>query len=178
MRHSRPWSFPAIVIALLIPACLWAQSLSFTPPVSIPVAVDFDVEIDLAADGASTMGVEVAATFDPAIVRLNGISPGGWFTAAGQPFYFHDYTTAGASTIHFAAALLGDDRVADGTLAVCHFSALMAGVSPLVFVDVDVRDGTNLDLGAAHSVGDRIIIQTVIPVDASAWGDVKSLWRR
>jgi hypothetical protein len=178
MRHLRHRSFPAIAIALLLPACSWAQSLSFTPPVSIPVAVDFDVAIDIVAGGAAVMGAEVAATFDPAIVRLDGISAGGWFTAAGQPYYFHDYTTTGASTIHFAAALLGDDRVADGTLAVCHFSALAAGVSPLVFVDVDVRDGTNLDLGATHSEGDRIVIQTAIPIEASAWGAVKSLWRR
>ncbi|MDO9172179.1 MAG: hypothetical protein Q7W29_10140 [bacterium] len=178
MRHPRPRSFPAILFVFLIPACSWAQSVSFTPPVSVPVTVVFDVAIDIAAGGTAVMGTEIAATFDPAIVRLDGISAGGWFTAAGQPYYFHDYTISGASTIHFAAALLGDARVADGTLAICHFTALAAGVSPLVFVDVDVRDGTNLDLGAAHSVGDRIIIQTAIPVDASAWGDVKSLWRR
>jgi len=177
MRHPRPRSLPAILTAFLIPACAWAQSVSFAPPVSIPVTVAFEVAIDLAADGASVMGTEIAATFDPAIVRLDGITAGDWFTGAGQPYYFHDYTTPGAGTIHFAAALLGSGRVADGTLAVCHFTARLAGVSPLVFTDVDVRDGDNQGLGAAHSTGDLIIIQTAIPVDGRAWGDVKALWR-
>jgi hypothetical protein len=176
MQAPKLRSVPVALAVLLLPACCWSQSVSFTPPVSIPVTLNFDVAIDLAAAGAAVMGTEIAVTFDESIVRLNGITAGNWYTASGQNYYFHDYTTLGTSTIHFAAALLGDDRVADGTLAVCHFTALGVGVSPLVFVDVDVRDATNLDLGAAHSVGDLIIIQTAIPNEGSAWGDVKALW--
>ncbi len=170
-------SVPVVLTVLLFAACAWSQTVSFSPPVSIPITLTFDVEIDLAATGAAVMGTEIAVTFDEDIVRLDGITAGDWYTTAGQSYYFHDYTTPGTATIHFAAALLGSDRVADGTLAVCHFTALAVGVSPLVFVDVDVRDGTNLDLGAAHSVGDLIIIQRAIPNGSSAWGDLKSLWR-
>ena len=177
MQAPKLRSVPAALAVLLLSACCWSQSVSFAPPISIPVTLDFDVAIDLAAAGAAVMGAEIAVSFDGAIVRLNAITAGDWFTASGQNYYFHDYTTPGAGTIHFAAALLGDDRVADGTLAVCHFTALAVGVSPLLFVDVDVRDGTNLDLGAAHSVGDLIIIQRAIPNESSAWGDVKALWR-
>lgn len=177
MKALRSPSVPAAFAVLLFSTYAWSQTVSCSPPVSIPVSLAFDVEVVLAAGGAAVMGTEVAVTFDGTIVRLDGITAGDWYTASGQSYYFHDYTTPGAGTVHFAAALLGDDRVADGTLAVCHFTALAVGVSPLVFVDVDVRDGANLDLGAAHSVGDLIIIQRAIPNESRVWGDVKSLWR-
>ena len=167
--------------------CLWAlillastaaaQTVSMVPHVATPLTTTFTVYIHLDTDGQDVMGVEVSADFDPGIVRLDGIDEGDWFVTSGLESFFWDYTTPGTSTIHFTGALLNQGRSESGVIAVCRFTALTVGESPVDFTDVDVRDAANAPYAAGHSVGDRIIIDDAIGNEVASFGDIKRLYR-
>ncbi|MBU0742180.1 cohesin domain-containing protein [bacterium] len=170
-------------------SCLWvsaivmcavpiaAQTVTMVPHVAVPATATFSVYVHLDADFLDVQGVEIALDFDPAIVRLDGIAPGDWFASSGLEYFFWDYTTPGTDAIHFTGALLHEGRTANGVIGICNFTALAVGISPVDFVDVDVRNSTNQDLGAAHSVGDLIVIEQVIVGERLRFGEVKSLFK-
>jgi len=64
-----------------------------------------------------------------------------------------------------------------GQIGICRFTALEAGISPLDFLGVEVRDFQNQDVHAGHSFGDRIVIDQAIPVEPGSFGRVKALFR-
>lgn len=154
-----------------------AQTVSMVPHISMPTTITFLVYVHLDTDSQDVQGVEIELTFDETIVRLDDITAGDWFTSSGMEYFFWDYTTPGTDVIHFTGALLHEGRTANGVIGVCHFTALNPGVSPLDFVDVDVRDSANADLGAEHSIGDRIIIDTSVRNERLGFGDLKALYR-
>jgi len=175
-RHiRRSFSWACLLLLLALP--LAAQTVSMVPHVAVPDTSVFSVYVYLDSDLQDVQGVEIAMTFDNTIVRLDGIDEGDWFSDSGLEHFFFDYTTAGTDTIHFTGALLHEGRTADGVLGICNFTALAVGVSPVDFVDVDVRDSDNVDLEAAHSSGDQIIIEAAIAAESLGFGDVKRLYR-
>jgi hypothetical protein len=166
------WSLPAL-----------AQHVWFNPPSSVPAEPDFEVTIELAAEGQTVQGLDILFSFNPDIVTLNGVTAGDWFTTSGLDHYFWlnpapggDPETA-VQTAHISAALLGGGSAADGTLAVLSFTAENAGVSPLSFLSLTVRDDQNATLPATHSTGDEIIIDGSVPADSRTMSAVKALWR-
>ena len=165
------------LVILVLAAPLAAQTVSVVPHVAEPVTYTFPINVYLDSEYEEVQGVEVVMTFDPVIVRLDGIAPGDWFTDSGQAYFFWDHTTPGTDTIHFTGALLDQGQVANGVIGICTFEALAQGVSPVDFVDVDVRDAGNMDLGAGHSTGDQIIIDLAIDSEAFSFGEVKTLYR-
>jgi hypothetical protein len=175
-RHLRR-VFPWVIVLVALANPLAAQTVSMVPYIAMPVTYTFPVYVYLDSDFEVVQGVEVSMTFDPTIVHLDGIAPGDWFTGSGLEYFFWDHTTPGTDTIHFAGALLQMGQVADGVLGVCTFTALAGGVSPVDFVDVDVRDADNLDLGAGHSTGDQIVIDLAIADESLCFGEVKALYR-
>ncbi len=174
-RLYRTWLRTSILLALALPAA--AQTVSMVPHVAMPTTTEFTVYFHLDTDTNDVMGVEISATFNDAVVQLDGIDAGDWFTASGLDWFFWDYTTPGTGTIHFTGALLNQGRTASGVIAVCRFTALAPGVSPVDFTDVDVRDAANQPYPAGHSVDDLIIIDDAIPADSLSFGQVKALYR-
>ena len=166
-----------LVAALCIPTLVAAQTVALLPPVTIPTTLEFVVEVTLQTGGDEVMGLEASLSFDSSIVRLDAIDPGPWFTDAPQPHFYWDYTHEGTELVRFTGALLGSGSTADGTVALCRFTALSAGVSPVEFLGLEVRGPDNADLGATHSTGDRIIIEQAVSADAVAWGTLKAAWR-
>ncbi|MCB1182722.1 hypothetical protein KDM41_04760 [bacterium] len=174
-----------LVGALLLAGALFAaalpataQIISFDPAESLPTDPDFTVTLLIDTAGQAVKGVEVKAAYDPFLVQLNAITPGSWYTGSGHLFAFFDYTGVDpVGELHLASAVLDGALATDGVLAVCHFTILGFGISPLVFQDVDVRDPANQDLGFGHSTGDRIILDPVIGVEAASFGAVKALYR-
>jgi len=154
-----------------------AQTVSMVPHVSVPAASPFEVYVYLDADAVPLQGVEVRITFDPLIVSLDQVTAGDWFTTSGLPYYFYDYTTAGTAEIHFTGALLGASSDHNGVIGVCRFTALVAGVSPLTFTDWDVRGPENVDVGAGHSTGDRIVIEEAVGAEILTFSRLKALYR-
>lgn len=171
----------SLLIVLVGAACALpaaAQLVSVVPATSTPTVDFFDVEIVLDPQGASVMGAEVSIRFDTNIVRLLEILPGDWYTTPpADEYFFWDYTHPGTELIHFAGTSLGQALDVGGTLAICRFEAVGAGICPLDFLGLDVRDGENNRLDADHSSGDRIIIDDAVPTDSCALDAVKALYR-
>lgn len=120
-----------------------AQNLRFDPDPFIPLNEQFAVPLIFETGGLDIKGVEVTITFDPALVRLDSITPGAWYTGSGQDFFFWDYTIPYTYAIHFASAMLDGTNNIDDVLALCHFSFVDFGLCPLDFTLVDVRDVSN-----------------------------------
>ncbi len=155
-----------------------SQIISFNPSTTLPVEPVFDVFIDIDCVGEDVKGIELKVAFDPFLVQLDGISAGPWFTASGAAHYFFDYTTTDPQgTIHFASAVLDGTLSGSGNIAVCHFSMIGFGTSPLIFQDTDVRGLENIDLGFAHSTGDLIILDPVVELQPRAFGAIKAIYR-
>lgn len=155
-----------------------AQQLFVDPPVSTPPEFFFTVEIGIDCAGQAVKGVEATLAFDPFLLQLTAITPGPWFTGTGLDYYFFDYTSLDPpGTIHFASSVLDGTNDQSLTIAICHFTALGFGSTPVIFQDVDVRGPTNIDLGFGHSTGDLIIIDPAVPLVQSSFGALKALYR-
>ena len=135
-----------------------------------------DIAIDCA--GQEVKGVETTLTFDPLIVTLDAITPGPWYTNSGLPYFFYDYTPDDPpGTIHFASSVLEGTNNQSLSIAVCHFTAVTFGSTPVDFQDVDVRGTDNMDLGFGHSTGDMIHIDQVVADTSTTFGRLKVLFR-
>ncbi len=167
-----------LIVAIATPTAGSAQIVSFNPSDTVPIDPSFDVVIDIDCGGLDVKGVELSVTYDPLLVRLDGVSAGGWYSGSGQSFTFFDYTNIEPQgTIHFASAVLSGTLSGSGNLAVCHFAILDFGVSPLNFVETDVRGLQNTDLGFSHSTGDQITLDPVVEVRQRTFGNIKTLYR-
>jgi len=182
-RHAKSTRVPVLLFVLALaggftaadPAC--AQRLLIDPAVSVPLDFNFTLEVTAESEGLDVKGLESTILFNPALVRLDSITPGPWFTDSGQAFYFYDYASPGVGEIHFAAALLDGSQVADGSLAICHFSVLGFGIANLIFEDVDVRGPNNERHTFYHTIGDRIVIDPAVPVTLETFGALKAIYR-
>jgi len=155
-----------------------ANLLFVDPPTSTPADSLFTVAVSRDA-GEAVQGFDVKIAFDPAIVRLDGIAPGGWLLTAGFPFALFDGTVAGEDTLRFSAAFLGlgQTSAAAGAVVVLHFRARSPGVSPLDFAPVVARDAANAPVPFEHSVGDRIVIDQAIAAGRASLGALKRDYR-
>ncbi len=166
--------FCAIFILSIPP--LMAQALYFDPDPYIPQDYTFTVPLIIETNGHEVKGVESSITFDPALVKLDSIKPGPWYTDSGQDVFFWDYTTPFTYAIHFASAMLDGARSSDGIIAYCHFSFVGFGTCPLVFDDVDVRDMNNqaLPFGSADGM---IMLGNAVETDKVAFSSLKAIYR-
>lgn len=155
-----------------------ANLLFIDPATSTPTDSLFTVEVSRNA-GDEVQGLDVRIAFDPAIVRLDAITPGGWLLSSGYQFVLFNATVAGTDTLRFSTAFLGLGQTsgAAGVVAVLHFRALALGVSPLGFAPVIARDAANASVPFDHSVGDRIVLDQVIAAWCASFGEVKALYR-
>jgi hypothetical protein len=167
-----------LTFAALAASGAGAQSLYFDPSHAFPQDLIFTVDLHIACGGLAVKGVETALTFDPALLRLDDVTPGPWFTGAGQDFFFFDYTDLEAQgNIHVASSILDGTRDQDGVFAVLHFSSRTFGTTPLTFTDVDVRGVDNANLGFVSSTGDSITIDPVVRIEPRPFGFLKAIYR-
>jgi len=155
-----------------------AQELFVDPTISIPSDFVFTVDIAIDCAGLAVKGVEAVLAFDPFLLHLDAITAGPWYTDSGQDYFFFDYTDVDPEgVIHFASSILDGTNDQSLTIAVCHFTALDFGSTPVIFQTVDVRGPDNMDLGFSHSIGDLILIDSAVPVTATTFGELKALFR-
>jgi hypothetical protein len=152
--------------------------LFINPSTSTPSDSSFTVDV-VRNVGDAVQGFDVRIAFDPAVVRLDSITPGDWLLTAGYPVVLYNDTVAGQDTIRFSAAFLGlgQTSATAGVVAVLHFRARSVGVSPLDFAPVTARDADNAAVLFEHSVGDQIVIDKVIATERVSLGGVKRLYR-
>ncbi len=166
----------SLILVVLLPASAFAQSLQFDPDPFIPASDSFAVPMIIETGGLSIKGIETIVTFDPALVSLDSITAGPWFTDSGQDYFFWDYTIPFTYAIHFASAMLDGTNSADGIIAYCHFSFLDYGSCPLDFTLVDVRDGNNADLGFGNDSG-LILLDPAVETKNVQFSSLKAIYR-
>ena len=167
-----------VIVAICVAPQSYAQSIFFDPPDTFPTDPDFDVAINIDCNLESVKGIELSVTYDPSLVQLNSITAGAWYSDSGQSYYFFDYTNIDPpGTIHFASAVLDGALGGSDALAVCHFSIVGIGVSPLEFQEVDVRDPANIQLIFGNSIGDKITIDPAVKETVFKFGSVKAIYR-
>jgi len=167
-----------LLLPINAPSAGFAQSISFDPSDTIPTDPDFEVIIAIDCVADLVKGIELSASYDPNLVQLNSITAGPWYTGSGQSFYFFDYTNLDpAGSIHFASAVLDGTLGGNGVLAICNFSVLSLGVSPLDFIDLSVRDADNFPLAFNNSTGDQITIDPAVTEEGNSFGTIKAIYR-
>lgn len=170
--------FYVLVLVALAAVPAAGQEVFVDPALAVPVDFVFTVDIAINCGGQSVKGVEVILEFDSSLLHLDAITPGPWFTGTGLAFFFFDYTGVGPEgELRFAGSVLDESNNQDLTLAVCHFTAIGFGSTPLDFLDLDVRDPANARLGFGHSTGDQVIIDPAVDVTVGSFGSVKALYR-
>jgi len=156
MSNGRVWQSASGRLSDLKAIVFFAPSVStvgFSGTLSLPIVMYPGVE--------SVKGVEIVVEFDPAVVKLLEILPGPWFTESDYPHYFYDYTPdlpEPNGTLHFAGALLGGESSDAGVVAICRFSGLALGETPLDFMEADLRGPLNQFLDFSTSQADSIIV--------------------
>jgi len=153
-----------------------AQTLRFDPDPFIPQDYVFTVPLVIESGGLEVKGVESLITFDPAMVKLDSITPGPWYTDSGQNFFFWDYTTPFTYAIHFASAMLDGTNNSDGIIAYCHFSFVDFGTCILDFNDVDLRDVNNQSLPFVSDNGE-IILGNAVSGKKVLFGGLKAIYK-
>ena len=168
----------ASVVILLLSTAASAQHLFFNPSVSIPINITFQIDLDLTTDSLPVQGLDIVFTFDPAIVQLDAINAGSWFTGSGLDYYLWIDPLSAPGVVHATMALLGAGSTVDGTILNLSFTALDAGISPLHFLAMSLRDDANAPLSlSTHSTGDQIVIEEAIPNEEWSVSKTKLQWR-
>lgn len=176
-NRSRLGIFGIFCLTLILSASpTTAQSLRFDPDPFIPQDYTFSVPLLLESGGLEVKGVESIISFDNALVALDSITPGPWYTGSSQSFFFWDYTTPACNTIHFASAKLDGTGNADGIIAFCHFSFVNFGECPLVFNEVDVRGPDNQTLPFTADDG-LIKLGNAVEIQNVSLGNLKAIYR-
>lgn len=168
-------------IACLLPLCAVpadAQRIAFAPAEIAPETEAFTVDLTLDTEGATVMGVDVVFACDPAVVRVDSVTVGGWFTSASQPWFFWsgliDQPFA-VSMVRVTGSVMTTGRAGAGTLAVLHFTAVGVGYCPLPIVSVALRDPLNNPVPYIRS--DGLVVIAPIPAGTTSFGALKALWR-
>lgn len=178
MRTSTCAAALAALVVLSVALPVAGQWIGFNPSETVPAAETFTVELVLDTEGVAIMGADVLFSFDPAVVRLDAVTEGDWFTTAPEPWFFWaDAAESLPGIVHVTGSVMTTGRAGAGALAVLHFTALAAGFSPLDFQAVSLRSPLNAPVPHTRSVGDRIVIEEAIGTEARSFGDLKALWR-
>ena len=165
-----------VLLVSALPAA--AQWIGFNPAEMVPTNEIFTVDLVLDTEGVTVMGVDVLFSFDPAVVHLDAVTVGDWFTTAPEPhFFWAEPGLAVPGVVHASGTVMTSGRSGAGVLAVLHFTAVAAGFSPLDFQAVSLRNPLNAPVPHTRSSGDRIIIEEAIPTEGSSFGDLKARWR-
>jgi hypothetical protein len=167
-----------IFLLVLGPGLAGAQEIVMNPHHAFPVDWVFTVELTIDCAGRDVKGVETRLTFDPAILQLDDVTPGSWFTGSGLDFFFYDYTdNEPQGNIHIASSVLEGTLNTDDVFAVLHFTGVGIGTSPVDFTEVDVRDATNGILVFGHSIGDLITLDPAVEIQPYRFGQLKAVYR-
>jgi hypothetical protein len=153
-----------LILLVFLAGAADAQTVTIDPAVTQPTTLHFEVGVAMDTQGLSVLGMEIRINFVSSVVHLDSITPGSWVTSSGYNYFFYDHSPSGPGfQAHFALAMLDGLLNGSGTVAVMHFTVLDVGVSPLNFMDVDVRGQFNDNLGFTGTLGNLILISELPP---------------
>ena len=86
----------------------------------------------------------VTLSYDPALIRLNAVTEGSFFSSEGETFFYRDIDNQEGSVL-IDCAILGRDLSisGQGVLATLSFTCLKAGSAEITFKAADTRDTYN-----------------------------------
>ena len=183
MMTDRVWLAVLIFISISVfsvispnVSIVHGQTLRFNPDPFISEDYDFTVPLVIEAGGLEVKGVECQVSFDSALVSLTSITPGPWYTNSNQEFFFWDYTYPGTNIVSFASAMLDGSNSSDDVIALCHFSFVDFGTSPLDFDLVDVRGITNQPLPFESDNG-IIYLGDLVEAETLSFDTLKAIYQ-
>jgi len=143
-------------LIIILPGCLGNLN-STTPPITSPEETagdlslepanltltpsqDFIVELK-AASITNLKGYSVTLSYDPALLSLQEVTEGAFFSSEGETFFYNDIDGKEGEVLIDCAILGRDLSVSgEGTLATLSFTSLQAGSTSIAFEFTDTRD--------------------------------------
>lgn len=178
MRRFTAAAVLAASLAMSSPGPAAAQWVGFDPSEVVPATESFTFALALDTQGVAVLGVDVQFSFDPAIVQVDSVTVGDWFTTAPQSWFFWcDAAETVADVVHVTGTVMTTGRAGAGALAFVHMTALAAGFSPLEFLNLDLRNSLNMPVPHTASSGDRVIVEDAVPAAALSFGSLKARLR-
>ncbi len=137
----------------------------------------FQVRIVANSSITSLMGFDITVAFDTSIVELVSVdkeSPPG----SGDSTTFFHWFDAGipSDTVHVNGAVLGTTVDGPEVLFFITFKPLSHGTTPVTFVETELRDNFNVDIGH-DTIDGSITVAKSIPVQSVTWGSIKARYR-
>jgi len=112
---------------------------------------NFTVELKTASI-TDLKGYSITLSYDPALIRLNEVTEGPFFSSEGETFFYRDIDNQQGSVL-IDCAILGHDLSVsgEGTLAALSFICLKSGVTSITFGFTDTRDTYDKEIIATKS---------------------------
>ena len=151
----------------------------YIDPYETTVSVNdfFDVSVSINDGLIGLTGYDFWIDYDETLMDLVGVSEGALPAGCGYETFLY-WTDDGTPSemVLINGAILGGWVDGAGQLAILRFQALVEGVSPVSFYDVDLRDLENNPISATAVDGTVVIIE-ITPVEVSSWTDIKLMYR-
>lgn len=169
-------------LAVLLAGAARAQGplVSIDPATTyVPHNTVFTLGVHVSAETASLMGYNIAVTFDPAVLQLQGVAEGSLPLGSGYETFFFRLNPSDPDSVHVNGAILGHTVDGPGTLFTLTFRGWAPSTTRTTQVTIAtsvLRNGVNENI--AHAVqGGTVIVETPIATHSATWGEVKSFYR-
>jgi len=107
---------------------------------------DFWVDVSVNAELLGLTGYDLTIDYDETVLEVLDVVEGALPSSSGPSFFFFTTGPAPENAIDINGAVLGDAVNGPGVLASLHFSALAPGVSPIEFIEFELRDLENMPI--------------------------------
>ena len=118
------------------------EAVLYLEPANLTItpSKDFTVELKTASI-VNLKGYSVTLSYDPALISLQEVTEGPFFSAKGETFFYNDIDDKEGKVL-IDCAILGRDLTVSGggTLATLSFTCLKAGSTSITFELTDTRE--------------------------------------
>jgi hypothetical protein len=157
MRAKYWWAvaLPILLVALLASVAGADPSLYVDPALTeVWTGDDFWVEISVNEELLGLTGYDLTIDFDESVLEVLQVLEGPLPQSSGSSFFYWTTGPAPENAIVINGAILGAAVDGPGVLALVHFSALTPGISPVEFVEFELRDLENAPIAVTAIDGE------------------------
>ncbi|GAF91341.1 unnamed protein product, partial [marine sediment metagenome] len=123
----------------------WTGGNLYLEPANLDVIPGQNFTVDLKTTSITDLkGYSVTLSYDPALLSLQDVTEGAFFSSEGETFFYNDIDGQKGKVLIDCAILGRDLSVSgEGTLATLSFTCLKAGSTSITFKLADTRDTYN-----------------------------------
>lgn len=145
----------SVLFAALLSTAACAEPAMYIDPAATAVFMgeDFWVDVSVNEELLGLTGYDLVIDYDESVLELLDVVEGALPQSAGPSFFYWTLGPGPENAVVINGAILGDSVDGPGVLASLHFSGLAAGVSPLEFLDFELRDLENDPITATSTDG-------------------------